>query len=173
MLPMEENTCTVQPQRRKRLRATWSTWAAEIFYLTSLSFLPRLSQARLHQSMQAATSKVSKPRLPHLGARALLTFAFCLGGLVRVVVAVLVGGGNPEGPSTFTSMLWEEKAGDLQRTCRILGELGRPHLQYTILRYCLDACKVTYLLRTTPMGEAEDEIQRCAKAIRGGLQFAK
>ena len=53
---------------------------------------------------------------------------------------------HPEG-AEFGEQAWEKRVSKTLHTIEILGHLPQSHIQYTLLRFCLSACKVNDLLR--------------------------
>jgi len=49
---------------------------------------------------------------------------------------------------------------------KVLGTFPESHVQYTLLRQCLSACKVNDLLRACPIDEAQEECQEMSWQMR-------
>ena len=58
----------------------------------------------------------------------------------------------------------------MTKTLTVLQQVPDCQLQYTLLRSCLDACKVNHLLRATPFPQATAAVAGCTTAIRGTLE---
>ena len=54
-------------------------------------------------------------------------------------------------------------------TCEALARLPETHVQFTLLRCCLDAAKVMDLLRAAPFGQAAAECERFTRILRDTL----
>ena len=57
----------------------------------------------------------------------------------------------------------------MQEMCRLLTHLPAAHVQYTLLRYCLDGCRLAFLLRTTPATHIGEEVGMSSKPLRTTL----
>jgi hypothetical protein len=54
------------------------------------------------------------------------------------------------GATSFSELSLQDILDQLQAACGLLGHLGNTHHQHLLLRYCLDACRVTHFLRGVP-----------------------
>ena len=65
---------------------------------------------------------------------------------------------GPEGRAdAFAKKVWRERVDKASRAMKVLGTFPESHVQYTLLRQCLSACKVNDLLRACPIDEAREE----------------
>ena len=58
----------------------------------------------------------------------------------------------------------------VEQATNVLQVLPQAHLQFTLLRFCLHACRVNDLLRACPIGMAKPEVLRFSKVIQGTLE---
>lgn len=49
---------------------------------------------------------------------------------------------HPESSGQFSRWVWRDRLRTMNATCAALSRLPQAHIQFTILRDCLDACKV-------------------------------
>ena len=56
---------------------------------------------------------------------------------------------DPPGKGAQTAAVWLTRLQGMARLLRALEQFPQLHIQYTLLRACLDACKVTDLLRVS------------------------
>ena len=73
------------------------------------------------------------------------------------------------GDDTFAKYVWGKRVGKVKRILKVLEELPQAHVQYTLLRYCLSACRVTDLMRACPISHAEEECSALALEMRSSL----
>jgi hypothetical protein len=74
--------------------------------------------------------------------------------------------GHPDGDGAFGRRLFQRSLGELREMCRILTHLPATHCQYTLLRYCLDGCRLVFLLRTTPGPYIASEVEEASHVLR-------
>jgi hypothetical protein len=75
---------------------------------------------------------------------------------------------HPAG-SEHASAAWTKRLGKVRETADALSRLPQGHLQYLILRYCLDSCKVNDLLRALPTTAATPQREEMARMMRDTL----
>jgi hypothetical protein len=75
--------------------------------------------------------------------------------------------------------VWRKRVEKAARALDVLEKVPEAHVQFTLLRQCLSACKVNDLMRSTPAGWAEVEcaqlgsrIRRCLETIMGASPTA-
>ena len=76
---------------------------------------------------------------------------------------------NYPGSFEFAEDTFSGVVGNLEEACSLLGHLGDTHIQHCLLRHCLDACRVTHLLRAVDCHPFNGVIQRAATIIRDCL----
>ena len=74
--------------------------------------------------------------------------------------------------STFRREFLGNAVTNMEEACVLLGFLGDPQTQHTLLRYCLDACRVTHLLRSMDTTAFGAEVIRASEAVRNALNDA-
>ena len=57
----------------------------------------------------------------------------------------------------------------MREICRVLTHLPAAHVQYTLLRYCMDGCRLNYLLRATQATHVQREVGVASKLLRTTL----
>ena len=72
---------------------------------------------------------------------------------------------HPEDDS-FGSQCWNDRVKEVRKACSILSQLPDSHVQFTLLRFCLSACKVNDLLRATPLNMATRECSLFSRILR-------
>ena len=79
--------------------------------------------------------------------------------------------GRP-GENTFQDKVVEAKVAALEKACSAITGVPDPQLQHCLLRQCLDACKLQFLLRTTPCvgATAQGLLSRADEAILGVVE---
>ena len=75
---------------------------------------------------------------------------------------------HPEGDG-HAKGIWTRRLAAVQKACDVLGQLPSSHVQFTLLRLCLDACKVNDLLRACHLTAASTEVTRLTGALRDTL----
>ena len=56
----------------------------------------------------------------------------------------------------FAKSVWSERVAQAVRAMKILERFPESHVQYTLLRQCLAACKVNHLMRACPVAECAE-----------------
>ena len=74
------------------------------------------------------------------------------------------------GEGARTAAVWMSRLQDMARSLRALESFPQLHIQYTLLRACLDACKVTDLLRVSQYTLSHEKAEACTRLTRGTLQ---
>ena len=82
-------------------------------------------------------------------------------GLKALGVPVCHPGGDG-----FAGRVWAERVDGVERLLGLVRLLPQAHVQYTLLRVCLDACRVNDLLRGCALGQAVDEFARLSASLR-------
>jgi len=59
----------------------------------------------------------------------------------------------------FASQVWGESVAEVRRLLSLLELLPQSHIQYTLLRACMDACRVNDLLRGSSLRDGEDAVR--------------
>ena len=85
---------------------------------------------------------------------------------IRVLGAPVV---HPDGDGAFSRSLFQKTLGQLKEMCRVLTHLPAAHAQYTLLRYCLDGCRLTFLLRASQATHVQYEVQLSSALLRTTL----
>jgi hypothetical protein len=62
---------------------------------------------------------------------------------------------------TFRAAFLEERCQQMEVACDLVGQLGDPAAQLHLLRHCLDACKVSFLLRGMDTSFCDQQLARC------------
>jgi hypothetical protein len=75
-------------------------------------------------------------------------------------------GGGQVKKDKFASKVWAERVDKATEAMKVLGTFPESHVQYTLLRQCLSACKVNDLLRACPIDEAQEECQEMSWHMR-------
>jgi hypothetical protein len=73
---------------------------------------------------------------------------------------------HPSGDGTFATHQWEERLASVHKACELLQLVPSPHIQFTVLRQCLDSCKVNDLLRATPLPLAKGPCHNFTSLLR-------
>ena len=73
---------------------------------------------------------------------------------------------HPAGQGQYAQDLWQSRLAGLDRTLQVLTAVPDSQLQYCLLRVCLDACRVNFLLRTTPLDHAGTQVLEASKKLR-------
>ena len=95
-------------------------------------------------------------------ARAIPVTAFAEGhGLTTLGVPA-----DAPGSTTHTATKWKETVDKTDQLLKQLEHFPTSQVRHALLRYCLDACKVTHLLRSTDSRKAQSEVQRLSSLIR-------
>ena len=68
--------------------------------------------------------------------------------------------------STFAEGVWCERVEKVQKLCDALLLLPQAHIQYVLLRSCLDAARVNDLLRAAPVTQARSTCARFSALLR-------
>ena len=76
---------------------------------------------------------------------------------------------HPEGDGAYSRELFKKSFDQMSEMCRILTHLPAAHAQYTLLRYCLDGCRLTFLLRTTQATHLQQEVVASSRMLRTTL----
>ena len=150
------------------------TWTME-FCWAPLSSSPQHSHASRQCVLNvecASTSKsaASGDQLPqrqssqHLVAY-YATSQWCHGAQVQASLVLGVPVTHPGG-TEFGEQAWEKRVKKALNTIEVLGHLPQSHIQYTLLRFCLSACKVNDLLRACPVQMGEQSCQRLSLGLR-------
>ena len=71
--------------------------------------------------------------------------------------------------SRFADVVWQKRVDAVAATCAALLRLPDAHVQFTLLRCCLDACKVMDLLRACPYTAARSVCARFSRLLRDSL----
>ena len=71
--------------------------------------------------------------------------------------------------TTFASKSISARLAKVQKLYGALEGFPSAHIQYTLLRSCLDACRVGDLLRSIPLGTGDASVQQCSLALRQAL----
>jgi hypothetical protein len=71
--------------------------------------------------------------------------------------------------SSFRRDLLEEHCQQLEAACDLLGQLGDPQTQLLLLRHCLDAAKVNFLLRCMDTTSCQPQLARCREVLSRSL----
>lgn len=74
---------------------------------------------------------------------------------------------NKEGQ---TAAVWLHRLHDMARSLKALEDFPQLHIQYSLLRSCLDACKVSDLLRVSHFSKARPRVEACTRLCRATLQ---
>ena len=77
--------------------------------------------------------------------------------------------GYPVEHPSSTSFRGEELqgiVGRLEEACHVLSNLGDPHVEHVLLRYCLDACRVLHFLRAIDMPSLKGPVAAATRVIR-------
>ena len=85
---------------------------------------------------------------------------------IRVLGAPVV---HPEGDGAFSRALFNKSLDQMREMCRVLTHLPAAHVQYTLLRYCMDGCRLNFLLRATQATHVQHEVQVSSKLLRTTL----
>jgi len=85
--------------------------------------------------------------------------------ILGVPVCCPLRNGTPEGDK-FARGVWRERLSKATRALDLLGKFPESHVQYTLLRQCLSACKVNDLLRACPLDEAKNECAQMSWHMR-------
>jgi hypothetical protein len=85
---------------------------------------------------------------------------------IRVLGAPVV---HPEGDGAFSRRPFEKSTAQMHEMCRVLTHLPAAHVQYTLLRYCLDGCRLAFLLRSTPATHIAQEVGSAGRLLRTTL----
>ena len=83
---------------------------------------------------------------------------------------VLGGPVELPGQGSSTSAVWTHRLRDMACSLRALEQFPQMHIQYTLLRSCLDACKVSDLLRVSNYTLSHDKAEACTRLSMGTLQ---
>ena len=65
----------------------------------------------------------------------------------------------------FANSIWEKREAKVKQATNVLDCFPQSHIQCTILRYCLTACKVNDLLRACPITAAESVCARISNHV--------
>jgi hypothetical protein len=73
-----------------------------------------------------------------------------------------------EHPSSFTFRAKEMQSivDRLEEACHILSNLGDPHMEHILLRFCLDACRLMHFLRAIDAAALHEPLAAAARVIR-------
>ena len=97
------------------------------------------------------------------------TLAFTPDSGIKALGVPVVHPGNMVANAAARAV-WAQRVGEVQRLCNALLNLPEPHVKFTLLRTCLDACKVNDLLRATPLIQAQAENERLSRVIRDAFE---
>jgi hypothetical protein len=67
---------------------------------------------------------------------------------------------HPADVGTFTKAMFGKAVARLESMCSRLTHLPAAHVQYTLLRYCLDGCRLNFLTRCSSMTHTSAMVQR-------------
>ncbi len=73
------------------------------------------------------------------------------------------------GTTQFVRDRAESVVAQNDRACRLVSLFLDTQIQHCLLRYCLDACRVNYLLRVCPFGSLQDIWSRSENVLRSTL----
>ena len=75
----------------------------------------------------------------------------------------------PAPKSVFKETLVQAKVAALKRMLEVLRGMPQPHLQFSLLKGCLDGCKLSFLARVCPIAGAAQEFSKASNMIRETL----
>ena len=70
---------------------------------------------------------------------------------------------------TFRAAFLDERCQQMEAACDLVGQLGDPAAQLHLLRHCLDACKVSFLLRGMDTSSCSHQLARCRTTLQNTL----
>ena len=70
------------------------------------------------------------------------------------------------GCTDHTQAKWHQSVDGTLEVLKAMRGLPDGQIRHCILRYCLDACKVNHLMRTTAMSDAEQAAARLTAALK-------
>jgi hypothetical protein len=76
---------------------------------------------------------------------------------------------HPANLGTFTTTMFNKAVTRLEAMCSRLTHLPATHVQYTLLRYCLDGCRLNFLTRCSSMTHTTALVQRADAVLRQTL----
>jgi hypothetical protein len=76
---------------------------------------------------------------------------------------------HPAEDGTFTRTLFGKAVTRLEAMCSRLTHLPATHVQYTLLRYCLDGCRLNFLTRCSSATHVSALVQRADAVLRQTL----
>ena len=76
---------------------------------------------------------------------------------------------HPVNRDTFLNSFWEPRLRGLSQACKTISAFPRPHIQFTLLRSCLDACRINHVLRTQHFRDGYDNLEIADSIIRNAL----
>ena len=74
------------------------------------------------------------------------------------------------GSHEFALQLLTEVVDSLEHSCRVLSHLGDAQTEQLLLRYCLDACRVTHFLRAVDCETLKAQVAKASQIIRRTLE---
>ena len=74
------------------------------------------------------------------------------------------------GSHAFARDILADLVAKLDTSCKVLTHLGDAQVEQLLLRYCLDACRITHFLRGVDCTALEDELRRASSTIRRTLE---
>ena len=83
----------------------------------------------------------------------------------------MVLGAPVEFPNTFNlyrKAAVDEVVADLKKATHLLTQLGDPQVEHTLLRYCLDACRLQHLLRSMNCSQLRSTLAEASQATMVG-----
>ena len=76
---------------------------------------------------------------------------------------------HPAEDGTFTRALFSKAVDKLESMCSVLTRLPAAHVQYTLLRYCLDGCRLNFLTRCSSARHIPSLVERADNVLRQTL----
>jgi hypothetical protein len=70
----------------------------------------------------------------------------------------------------FAQKVWNQRVQKMDRIMQVLQQLPQSHIQYTLLKYCLSACRVNDLMRACPINHAVQQCAAITKLLRDSMQ---
>ncbi len=65
------------------------------------------------------------------------------------------------GTTVYADRVWDARVAKVHKTLQVLEHLPESHIQYTLLKYCLSACKVNDLLRASLSHTPRRPVRTC------------
>ena len=76
---------------------------------------------------------------------------------------------HPQDTGHFADLIWQDKVNQFQKSLDLLRQIPDSQLQFTLLRFSMDACRVNHLLRGANYQHSVEGAQTASKLIRTTL----